>query len=82
MSEARCDCCDLPVYACGKAAEQAQAREARQTRARLLATPGWFAAAHPGRCAACGEHFPPGTPITRHPDGWRAACCEDEEAAS
>lgn len=81
MSEPRCECCDLPTNACGKDAEQAQIRELAEHRRRLLSTYGWFPAAHSGKCAECGDPFQPDTPIIRHPDGWRTACCADEETA-
>lgn len=75
----RCECCDLPIESCGKAAEDKQRREQQQERRRLLAHPAWFAALYPGVCERCGERFEPGTPIrmVAH-SGWRAQCCADQ----
>lgn len=64
---ARCECCDLPVYSCGKAGERKQHAEARAEVQRLTAL-GFFPAEHPGRCGHCGEWFKP---------GWVAACCAE-----
>ena len=79
---ARCDCCDLPVEFCGKAAEDRQRREARAAQAELLATPGWFPARYPGTCAGCGSYFRAGEPIRVNRGGrWTepryvAGCCQ------
>lgn len=65
----RCECCDLPVESCGKAAEQRQRAEQRRVSAdRLVAV---FA----GLCADCGERIRPGDTIERSGDGWRGECC-------
>lgn len=73
----RCDCCDLPVESCGRAAEQRQRANQRAERARLLALPGALPAAYPGKCADCGERFDASDPISRSDDGWRClVCCE------
>lgn len=63
MNEERCECCDLPVSMCGKAAEKRQQAEARAEYARLLALPGTTIARHDGFCGKCGEHFDEGAPI-------------------
>ncbi|HEY0641269.1 MAG TPA: hypothetical protein VGD67_26875 [Pseudonocardiaceae bacterium] len=74
---ARCDCCDLPVDYCGKAAEARQRSEAAAERAALLSHPAWMAANYPGSCRVCGERFEAGTPITldRATLTWTAQCC-------
>lgn len=38
-------------------------------------------AGYPGKCAVCGDAFPPGTTITADPDGrgWVADCCTEGE---
>lgn len=75
---ARCDCCDLPTYSCGKAVEDRQRHDLAAERARLLAHPAWFAAVYPGTCEQCGERFEAGTPIRMVPhSGWRAQCCAE-----
>lgn len=71
----RCDCCDLPVESCGRAAEQRQRAEQRSELERLRAR-GYFAATFHGVCEGCGEHYSAGTLIVRtHPYGYRAECC-------
>jgi len=77
MGEQRCECCELPVYSCGKAVEDRQRRYEQAERAALLARPSWFAAHYRGPCDSCGVWFEPGTPITIAADagGWRAECC-------
>lgn len=74
MREARCDCCDLPVYSCGRAAEQQQRQEQAAHRASLIEA-GWFPAQWPGSCGRCGHLFPADTLIVRDDAGWRAECC-------
>jgi hypothetical protein len=85
---ARCECCDLPVASCGKAAETKQRREDQrqrmQLRVRLMAA-GWLLSRYPGFCVRCGEPYPEGTLIQRRTDprcpdgpcGWVAECCGD-----
>ena len=68
MAEARCECCDLPVAMCGRAAESRLAALARAERARLLALPGVWAAEFPGVCPACRERIEPTDPICRGPE--------------
>ena len=77
MSEPRCDCCDLPVSMCGKAAEQRQ-RAAEAARVEeLLALPGVIAARYSGRCGGCGSGFTEGAPIKRKDGSWVGDCCLD-----
>lgn len=66
MSEDRCDCCDLPVYSCGKAIEQ-QARQKRETTGPTIE------AKFAGKCPSCGDWITVGTPITATAEGW--VCC-------
>lgn len=82
MTPQRCDCCDLLLDSCGKAAQQRQQaqhrRELAALRARLYATPGWFPARWPGVCCHCGDDFPPDTLIRADDVGrrhWVAECC-------
>ena len=77
MSEPRCECCDLPLYSCGKAVEVQQRQAEQQERAVLLSSPGWVAARWPGQCGVCAEWFKAGTPIQADDCGWRAQCCAD-----
>lgn len=79
----RCDCCDLPVESCGKAAEARLRAEAARDRDRLLRA-GWAPAVYPGRCAVCQQGFPTGMLIrqAKPKDGryhWTAECCAEEE---
>lgn len=76
-TETRCDCFDLPVESCGKAAEQKQRKQAAQERQRLAAL-GWFPASYPGTCK-CGEPFDQGDLIVMDLAArrWIAACCEN-----
>lgn len=72
-AEPRCECCDLPVSSCGKAAGTRARAEHLQEQRRLRAL-GFMPAAYPGVCSACGEPFRPGTLIRAdRPSGWR--CC-------
>lgn len=73
-AEERCECCDLPVTSCGKAAEQRLRDDAAQLRRRLERN-GWQAAAWPGTCLLCGDPFAAGAMIVRGRDGYRAECC-------
>lgn len=78
MAEERCDCCDLPTYLCGKAAETRQRQEEHAVRQRELMEPGVTAAKWPVRCAGCNTNYPAGTPIRRTEDGWTVvSCCGD-----
>lgn len=76
----RCECCDLPVTSCGKAAEGRQRAEARAERERL-ARLGAFVAVWPGHCVRCGEPFQAGDLILSSglpiPTGfgYLAGCC-------
>lgn len=60
--EARCDCCDLPVSSCGKAAEDAQRLQLEMWR-RYLCKIGWFRSQFGGACHKCGTDFPAGACI-------------------
>jgi hypothetical protein len=74
-TETRCDCCDLPAYSCGRAADTRQQATRRRKRQQLLDR-GWFPAQWPGTCEGCAERFAPGDLIRMHvPDGWRSECC-------
>jgi len=72
--------------------EAAEQRAERDRHAGLIESGRAIAARFPGQCAACGEGFPAGTPITldkrpipridTRPDApvqWVAACCLDEQ---
>ena len=76
-AEARCECCDLPVAMCGRAAERRQAAEEANARSLLLAQRGWIAAAYPGTCAGCGTRYEVGSPIHHLPGGWGSDCCSE-----
>ena len=79
MNEQRCQCCDLPVYSCGKAKETELRREWRQDRERLEAQ-GWRSSLYPGACEHCHEWFATGTLIRMVAgSGWRAECCAGAE---
>lgn len=75
MSEPRCDCCELPVSMCGKAAEQRLRAAETAKRKALLALPGVIGARYSGTCGGCGEHFAEGAPIKRRDRTWVADCC-------
>lgn len=79
MSEPRCECCDLPVASCGKAAEQLARREAMLERQRLAQLPNAMPAQYAGTCGACGEWFKVGDIIgPPRPFGlntWVGPCC-------
>lgn len=72
---ALCDCCDLPIETCGKAAEARMADEIRAERERALAEPGVVGAKFPGRCATCSTGYGRGEPIRHTDDGWAGAIC-------
>jgi hypothetical protein len=79
----RCECCDLPLSMCGKAAEQRLEREQRERLTKLLRGAPWFAASFPGRCGECGEPFSAGYPVRASSKlgaygrpCYVAACCE------
>ena len=63
VADGRCDCCDLPLFSCGKALEARQRKELLSRRARLLARAEYFPAAYGGRCGRCSEPIAPGDPI-------------------
>lgn len=61
-------------------AEEQADTETLETRRRLIALPGWFAANYPGNCG-CGQRFPVGAAIrySDNPDTkYRAECCGEE----
>jgi hypothetical protein len=73
-----CECCELPLVSCGKAAEAKQRAQAKAVRATLLCRPGWFPSSFPGPCARCSEWFEVGTPIRKDVvKGWLAECCSE-----
>ena len=73
----RCDCCDLPVESCGKAAEKRERAAALAERERLLAA-GALTARYAGLCSRCSDRIREGDPIKPDPDregGWLGECC-------
>lgn len=75
----RCDCCDLPVESCGKAAEQRQRAEAAQDRPPHGKT---VEARYTSRCAYCGEPMRMGSLITYDQEhGWCCDPCTQELAS-
>ena len=74
MNTTRCECCDLPVESCGKAAEQLQ-RRIRQQEIENLQRRGWFPSAYGGSCFSCSSHFTKGTMIKAVLGGYKAECC-------
>jgi hypothetical protein len=76
---ARCDCCDLPAYSCGRVVEQRQRAELAQERRRLFAISGTIPARYPGICSGCDAgHFIEGDPIVRDVGRygeWRSLLC-------
>ena len=77
MPEERCDCCDLPLYLCGVAAERRSEEIRRAENARAMQEPGVVAARFPTRCVTCGTAYRVGDPIRRADDdsGWSGAVC-------
>lgn len=82
--ETRCECCDLPVESCGKAAQARLEAAEREWLLRLVNTPPWFPAVYSGLCGECGERFAVGYPIrssSKRGAYGRAiyigACCEE-----
>lgn len=75
MNEPRCECCDLPVSSCGKAAEHRQRVALARWRSQLRER-GWFESAWPGVCP-CGEPFKEKALISRDQASgrWIAECC-------
>ncbi|MGH4011555.1 MAG: hypothetical protein ACRDTH_25885 [Pseudonocardiaceae bacterium] len=67
-TEARCECCDLPAYSCGKTADHKQRQQNAADR-ELLLSRGWREASFVGHCARCGEAFPIGDVIIYYRDG-------------
>lgn len=79
-AEPRCDCCDLPLYACGTEAARRQAEDRKALVERALQVPGVVPARHQGRCPLCGTRYPSGEPIRKTPDGWVSTlCCPDTD---
>jgi len=75
--EPLCECCDLPVSSCGKAAEDRQRAQDRRHRTWLVGQ-GWFASSYPGSCDNCGTPFKAGKLIHANGRGgmrWRSECC-------
>jgi hypothetical protein len=78
MDEERCECCDVPLYSCGKAAQAAQAAELRAQIQRALQEPGVYAAKILIRaCPGCKSAVPVGHPIRKTRDGWVGVLCCD-----
>lgn len=71
----RCECCDLPVDQCGRAADEAQRRERKALYQQALATPGVIPSKYGGVCPGCGTRYVEGAPIRRGPDGWHGIMC-------
>lgn len=78
---ARCVCCDLPLYSCGRTVEARQRAERAELRVVLLEQPGVTRAQYPGRCAICHEPVAPGDPIRpgRDEGGWVGQLCCGED---
>jgi hypothetical protein len=74
--DARCECCDLPVSSCGKAAEDKQRAADNAERAELY-TRGFIPARYPGVCSRCGERFAQDDPIrgTYGTGSWIGGLC-------
>jgi hypothetical protein len=78
VREKRCECCDLPISSCGKAAEARQRADARAQR-RYLIRLGWFESLYPGVCDRCDVPFRPGTLIKANGlKTYLAECCAPE----
>lgn len=78
VAEGRCDCCDLPAFSCGKAAEQRATEERQRLIRELLDGHGYTRAQWAGACATCGEWFKPGDPIKARDGRWAGGlCCGD-----
>lgn len=76
----RCDCCDLPVASCGKAAEQRQRAEAKADRPRHGAE---VVARFSGRCPYGNERITPGDRLVYDEEyGWCCAPCAEEALPS
>ncbi len=82
-----CNCCDLPMELCGRAAAARQEAEDKNQRTMMI-NAGWFAAKFPGNCRECGEGFASGDLIKGGPGyGHRcrkyyAECCYDKVGVS
>jgi hypothetical protein len=74
-----CECCELPLASCGRAAEKRQQAELAEWH-RYLIRHGWFASRFPGSCRKCGTAFKPGVLIfTRNRSApYLAECCAPE----
>lgn len=71
----RCDCCDLPVESCGKAAAQREAEVERVIREVVLLEPGTIEAKFTGPCKGCGTWVKVGDPIRLHEGDWMGRLC-------
>ncbi len=80
-TEERCERTELPVSMCAHCRPTPSIdEEIAQHRARLLASRrGWFVAQYAGRCAGCGEPYPPDTAIRRTTSGYIAECCSEDQ---
>lgn len=57
-----CECCDLPIESCGRAAEAKQRAELQEWR-RWLVRHGWFRSNYPRVCHRCETGFKAGSVI-------------------
>jgi hypothetical protein len=74
VSDQRCECCDLLIESCGKAAEQRQ-RAQDKAQKEILRRIGFFPALYDGTCEYCGYWFKRGSLIRKGDFGWRGECC-------
>lgn len=75
--EGRCECCDLPMSSCGKAAEALARRQVMIDRQAQVAR-GAFPAAYAGKCCACEEGYGATSLIRRtgrNSGGYLGPCC-------
>lgn len=76
MAEDRCDCCDVPLYSCGRALAARQAADLRAQIERALQEPGVVPAAYLIRsCPGCRSVVPVGHPIRKTRDGYVGVLC-------
>lgn len=72
----RCDVTELLADQCAHC-KGVSLPELDPQRRDMARPPVVITAGYPGRCAACGELFPPGVTIAGTPDGWVANCCHE-----